>query len=124
VVYLDTHVVVWLYAGMVDRVSDAARSLMEKQALLVSPIVHLELQYLRETGRITVDGSLVLASLRQTIGLEICDQPFALVAAESVGQSWTRDPFDRLIVAQATVRSAPLVTKDRTILERYRRAVW
>jgi PIN domain nuclease of toxin-antitoxin system len=38
--------------------------------------------------------------------------------------SWTRDPFDRLIVAQAAVRDAPLLTKDRAIRRRYRAAVW
>ena len=37
---------------------------------------------------------------------------------------WTRDPFDRLIAAQAIVADAPLVTADRTILEHLPLATW
>ena len=42
----------------------------------------------------------------------------------SIQQDWTRDTFDRLIVAQAKTRDASLLTKDRTILEHYPHAVW
>jgi PIN domain nuclease of toxin-antitoxin system len=40
--------------------------------------------------------------------------------------SWTRDPFDRLIVAQArcTRRSIALITKDRLIRRHFKGAVW
>ena len=123
-IYLDTHVVVWLYAGDVERLSPIACKLIESQALLVSPIVQLELEYLREIDRLTVGSALVLESLEQSIGLEMCDRPFAQVVIESIQQSWTRDPFDRLIVAQAKARDARLLTKDRTILSHYDHAVW
>ena len=39
-------------------------------------------------------------------------------------RKWVRDPFDRLIVAQAIANEAPLVTKDEKIRRHYRRAVW
>jgi PIN domain nuclease of toxin-antitoxin system len=39
-------------------------------------------------------------------------------------QDWTRDPFDRLITAQAAVGSDVLITKDATITANYPRAVW
>ena len=123
-IYLDTHVVVWLYAAELDRFTPTAKDRLEREDLLISPIVQLELQYLRETARITVDSALILESLGQTIGLELCGQPFALVVVESIQQDWTRDPFDRLIVAQAKTRDASLLTKDRTILEHYPHAVW
>ena len=38
--------------------------------------------------------------------------------------SWTRDPFDRLIVAQASLAGAPLVTKDRMIRKHFAKAAW
>ncbi len=40
-------------------------------------------------------------------------------------ESWAREPFDRLIVAQAKVNGfAPLITADATIRKQYPRAVW
>ena len=33
--------------------------------------------------------------------------------------SWTRDPFDRVITAQAALEQDRLITKDRVILEKY-----
>ena len=51
-IYLDTHVVVWLYAGLIERVSQKARDLISAQDLAISPMVSLELAYLQETGRI------------------------------------------------------------------------
>jgi len=38
--------------------------------------------------------------------------------------SWTRDAFDRLIVAQAALDRAALVTRDRLILKHYPKALW
>lgn len=123
-IYLDTHVVAWLYAGEAERFTTAGRRMLERDELLISPIVQLELQYLHETGRLAVDSSLVFDSLAASIGLRACDAPFADVVRESLAQSWTRDPFDRIIVAQAQLRAAPLLTKDRSIRKRYVHAVW
>ena len=39
-------------------------------------------------------------------------------------QSWTGDPFDRIIVAQAALRRASLITKDADIRAHYDRALW
>lgn len=122
--YLDTHAVVWLYAGEVERFTPQGRDVLEQELLMVSPIVQLELEYLRETDRIATASALILESLAGTIGLTVCDRPFISVVAESVHQTWTRDPFDRLIVAQAITRNAPLLTKDRTLLANYPRARW
>lgn len=123
-IYLDTHVAVWLYAGRVDLLPDGARSLVDANDLLVSPIVALELQYLHETGRTNEPAVPVLQSLARLIGLQRCDLPFADVVEASLRESWTRDPFDRVVVAHARLREAPLLTKDRTIREHFRGAVW
>jgi PIN domain nuclease of toxin-antitoxin system len=123
-IYLDTHVVAWLYAGRLDLVPAMARSLIEANVLRISPMVTLELQYLFETGRTTQPGAAVVAALAETIQLEVCDLPFERVVDEALRQVWTRDPFDRLIVGQARCRRAPLVTKDSGILESYADAIW
>jgi PIN domain nuclease of toxin-antitoxin system len=56
--------------------------------------------------------------------LTICDLPFAAVTHEALGFDWTEDVFDRLIVAQATVRRSKLVSADEKILDHYPHAVW
>ena len=39
-------------------------------------------------------------------------------------QSWTGDPFDRLIVAQAMANGAVLVTKDADIRQNDKQSIW
>jgi len=123
-IYLDTHVVVWLYAGLSEKFTDRGIDLLENRQLFISPMVQLELQYLKEIQRITVDSALMIETLAYSIGLQTCQTSFAQIVAESITETWTRDPFDRLIVAQAKTRKAPLLTQDRLILEHYPQAVW
>ena len=42
---------------------------------------------------------------------------------QALREKWTRDPFDRLIVANAKAAGAPLITKDERIRKHYRRAI-
>ena len=124
IVYLDTHVVVWLYIGELSSFPSKIRRLLEEADIKISPIVQLELQYLWEIGRIKVKGERIVHELAQTMGLKICDQDFNQVVLESVKQTWTRDPFDRFIVAQANLAHASLISKDEFILKHYSKAVW
>lgn len=122
--HLDTHVLVWLHAGLVDRFSPLARERLEAAPLRVSPIVQLELEYLFEIGRVTRPSADVLEHLSASLGLDLAPEPFAHVARAATREDWTRDPFDRIVVAQARLAGAALLTKDRTILERYAAAFW
>ena len=124
IAYLDTHVAAWLFAGDITRLSAAARAVIEVDDLLVSPAVLLELQYLYETKRVADNADTVVEDLRHRLSVRVCDLPFPDVARRAVTLSWTRDPFDRLIVAQAAVHEARLVTKDRSLRKRYRPSVW
>lgn len=123
-IYLDTHVVVWLYAGLTDRLADEVRKLVNSEELLVSPVVGLELQYLYETSRTAAQAGEVLEDLSLKLGLRQCSRAFPAVAASAVRQTWTRDPFDRIIVGQAALENDLLVTKDRLIRDHYPRAFW
>lgn len=121
---LDTHVVAWLHAGDLSRLPPAVRRRLDSEELGVSPIVLLELEYLRKTGRLTVPADSILADLRQAIGLKLLTEPFAAVVQESLRHTWTRDPFDRLISAHALVGGYDLATKDRTIRRHCKAAFW
>lgn len=46
------------------------------------------------------------------------------VVMEAMVQTWTRDPFDRIITATASTANAVLLTKDWGILDHYARAFW
>jgi len=122
--YLDTHVALWLYAGETARISRRAATVMNAETLLASPIVLLELQYLREIGRIAATPHAVVAELKRRMGLAVQSRPLEAVAEQALELDWTRDAFDRLIVAQAALDGAPLVTADRTIRKYYPKAVW
>ena len=122
--YVDTHVVVWLYEKDEERVSPLARELIESHDLLVSPMVLLELEYLFEIGKTTAKAAEVYDYLRETIQIEVCSKPFTAVVKKSIGMKWTRDPFDRLITAHAAIDESPLLTKDDTIHTYYPDAVW
>lgn len=123
-ILLDTHVVAWLHAGDVDRFPDRARSLLETEALAASPLVSLELQYLHEIGRTSEPADAVLAALGRTLGLSVVDCSLTELIGRASGLDWTRDPFDRLLAAHATVEQAPLLTADRAIRANLPLAVW
>jgi PIN domain nuclease of toxin-antitoxin system len=84
----------------------------------------LELALLEETGRIRARAQTILAELQELLALFIFDLPFAQVSLGALQQKWTRDPFDRLIVAQAFSRGARLVTKDPFVRRHFKDAVW
>jgi len=123
-IYLDTHVVAWLYAARADLLSHRARKRIEENELLVSPMVLLELDFLREIGRISARGSMVYQNLHARIGLKLCGQPFQGIVESASSQDWTRDPFDRIIVGHAAASKKGLVTRDETIQQHYSRAIW
>ncbi len=123
-IHLDTHVVAWLFAGDLERLGEGNRALLRDHALVISPMVELELEYLYEIGRTAIPGGEVVADLQRRLGLTRSDRSFPEVVAVALVQTWTRDPFDRLIVAQAAIDSTPLLTKDVLIRDHYPEAVW
>ena len=123
-IHLDTHVAAWLYAGRSDLFPPRVRVHLEGEELVVSPMVLLELQYLFEVGKATEPSRTVMAALHLVLEVRVCTLSFESVAAAALAFDFTRDPFDRLITAQADVAEASLITKDRKIREFYPRAVW
>ena len=121
---LDTHVAVWLYTGERERLSDIAAAAIDEHVPVVSPMVQLELTYLHEIGRLRVGGAEILDDLEARIGLVRSDLPMATVIQAVGALSWTRDPFDRLIVGDAIAAAATLVTKDDVIHTNTTVAAW
>lgn len=111
-ILLDTNALIWLAAG-----HKRARPLVDQAApLRLSPASLLEVQFLEESGRLRVDIDAVVADPRWKV-----DEPSALSWMLRAGEErWTRDPFDRLIVAHARLRGWRLATADADVLQRLR----
>lgn len=124
-IYLDTHAVIWLYERKLDKFTKSTLSLLDgKDLLLVSPAVKLELQYLYEIDRIIIPIEEMLVELKQKLGLSICDRSFHEIINKASFLNWTRDPFDRLIVASAALGDDLLISKDINIRNNYQHACW
>ena len=121
---LDTHVIVWLYTGEEELLGDTARAAIDNEAPAISPMVQLELNYLHEIGRLTVGGADIVNDLGRRIGLRRSDADLAAMIDAAGALTWARDPFDRLIVADALVTGATLLTKDRRIQRHTSIARW
>lgn len=123
-IYLDTHIVVWLYAGLVEKFNQPVKDLINENEPHICPVVRLELQYLYEIQRITDDPKDIVEDLSMRLGLKVCNKDFNTIVSKAMTFSWTRDPFDRLIVANASLDDNILVSKDQNILGRYPNARW
>lgn len=116
---------VWLCERQLDRLTPCARAAIEQSDLLISPMVLLELQYLYKIRRIVRPPQALLNQLETQMGLRLCDHPFPAIIHTALFETWTRDPFDRVIVAHARSNGyAPLVTSDDKIRENYPNTVW
>ncbi|MBS1026436.1 type II toxin-antitoxin system VapC family toxin [Gluconobacter cerinus] len=111
---LDTHLLLWA-AGEPDRLSVRARSLMEDQdnALVFSAASLWEITIKAGLGRadFQIDPHLLRRGLIEN-GYE--ELPVTGQHALAIGQlpDVHRDPFDRILVAQATVEGLLLLTQD------------
>lgn len=123
-IYLDTHVLVTLWLGSIDKLGQAAKQAISEQDLIASPAAVLELELLHEIRRLRPTATALVSTLNEQFGLLMCDLPFSTVVQYALTEKWGRDPFDRLIVANAKANSAPLLTKDERIHRHYSRAIW
>ena len=123
-VYLDTHLVLWLYAGSLDLISKKVLQMLDEEELYISPIVELELQYLNEIKKTKKSSFEITDALHKEINLKICAKDFSSIIKESLRMHWTRDPFDRIIVAHASLNANTLITKDDAMRVHYKHAVW
>jgi PIN domain nuclease of toxin-antitoxin system len=122
--FLDTQVVVWLAERPLGKLSAAATTAIEESDVAISPMVLLELEYLYEIKRIVTQPLALVNQLEIQIGLAVSDGSLAAVMRTALFETWTHDPFDRVIVAHARTANLPLVTSDTKIRENYTRAVW
>lgn len=83
-----------------------------------APITLLEVQFLAEIGSLRMSPGRSAASLADDERWRVDEPPALKWIAAACPLDWTRDPFDRLLVAHARVRGWRLATADEVLLER------
>jgi PIN domain nuclease of toxin-antitoxin system len=115
---VDTHVLLWLLSTP-DRIVEPVREALADRAnlLLASVASALEISTKVRLGKLEAPD-LAAALPRRLDDISAAVLPITLEHAVLAGSmSWAhRDPFDRLLVAQATLEDAVLVTVDATIV--------
>lgn len=110
---LDTHFLLWVITRSARL--DEFPWLERYEPWGISPVSLLEVQFLAETGRLEVDSPRLVVALKQDPRFVIDELPLLSLIEQALPISWTRDPFDRLLVAHSTARRTPLCTVDRDI---------
>ncbi|MGI9280865.1 MAG: type II toxin-antitoxin system VapC family toxin [Endozoicomonas sp.] len=122
-VLIDTHIAVFLHANELGKLSRGACDVLESHDIVLPEIARLELQYLYEINRIAYPPEQIVADLYGDIGLASSNTPVNSLIQTAINIHWTRDVFDRLIVADALFRNCSLVTRDNKIIEHFPKAL-
>ena len=122
-VLLDTHALLWALDGS-DELSETARRTIVKldNEVLVSSVSAWEIAIKRALGKLEAPRDLGAAIdeagfVRRLIRFEDCEALEAL-------PNHHRDPFDRMLVAQALVEGIPVVTRDPWIRHYGVQTIW
>ena len=115
-VLLDTHLLLWALAEPA-KLPGTARRLLSEAEVYVSAASIWEISIKTGLGKLTADPAEVLAALEPAgfLSLPVTGQHAARVATLPPVH---RDPFDRLLVAQALTEPMRLLTGD-PVLARY-----
>lgn len=125
IAYLDTNALVWLADGDLAGLSPKIDRLLEHAELLFSPMVLLELEFLYDIKRNKRPARDIQSKVEHELGVRLCELPFPAIASAALDEKWTRDPFDRLIVAHAKANGfAWLISADEAMHKHYPRTIW
>jgi PIN domain nuclease of toxin-antitoxin system len=92
----------------------------ESDASSRHPLSNLEIQFLAEVGRLSVSNPEFTSTVMKDRRFIIDDISLETLVGHALRLDWTRDPFDRLLVAHSLARRVALCTTDRAIRSRHR----
>jgi len=121
---LDTHVVLWWMAGESERIGKRAREafVAADARPVISAVSIWEVAIKRRLGKLDAPPDLLEQLERARVNL----LPITARHGDRVGTlpMHHRDPFDRLLVAQAEIEQLPLATADDWIASYGVDVVW
>ncbi len=124
---LDTHVFLWWIAGD-HRLSEKAVQVISEadNRLFLSAASGWEIAMKAKLGKLLIDGDVTSFIIEQMRLNSIEQLPVMLSHALHVStlEALHRDPFDRLLVAQAQLERMPILTADRYIAAYPVETVW
>jgi PIN domain nuclease of toxin-antitoxin system len=118
---LDTHVFIWLSLNP-ERLSERVTDLLmdETNLWFLSLASVWEMQIKRQLGKLSLNLPLpeLIASQQQTNGLQLLPIELNHIFTLENLPQFHRDPFDRLLIAQAITEQIPLLSID-TVFDHY-----
>lgn len=123
IVLLDTHALIWSLEDS-PRLSDTARKVIEETGNLImaSVVSAWEIAIKVSLGRLEVPDDLELAI--DAAGFSKRLVSFADARRVLALPNHHRDPFDRMLVAQAMVDGVPIVSRDPLIAQYPVQTIW
>ena len=118
---LDTHTFIWFFNGD-EQLSSKAKKLIEDSKInkFVSIASLWEIAIKIGLGKLTFNGnSSEIAELSIKNGFQILQISVDHIVAYETLELIHRDPFDRILIAQAIVEKMTIITKDDNI-QKYR----
>jgi PIN domain nuclease of toxin-antitoxin system len=122
---IDTHTLLWFTTGN-PRISDNLRLQIENNDNLLSIASVWEMAIKHSIGKLNLDMSFDDFVEQQIIGngitlKEINQQHISVIAQLPLHH---RDPFDRMLIAQAMVENIPIISADRVFDAYQIRRLW
>jgi len=108
---LDTHVLLWWLDDPLAMDGRAMKSIADgNNVVFISAAVIWEIRIKQALGKLTIPPDFQKVLEREPFDM----MPITVEHAHAVGDlpAYHRDPFDRMLVAQATVEKLTLVTRD------------
>jgi PIN domain nuclease of toxin-antitoxin system len=124
---LDTHVFIWMDSEPLQLSPTVETILKNKSnAVFLSVVSAWEIQIKTQIGKLALSMPVeaVIQEQQKNNGLQIL--PVTLAHALKVGELLLhhKDPFDRLLVAQAIVEACTLITKEPVLSEYDVKVIW
>jgi PIN domain nuclease of toxin-antitoxin system len=123
----DTHTFIW-WDSQPNNLSQTALTLLQDRSniLLLSVISIWEMQIKLQLGKITLNHPLleIIENQQKTNQIEVLTVKLTHVLALDSLPIVHKDPFDRLLIAQANVENAALVSCDPIVAQYPVNLIW
>ncbi|MEP7072324.1 MAG: type II toxin-antitoxin system VapC family toxin [Verrucomicrobiota bacterium] len=126
-VLIDTQVVIWLAGGVESQLTPAAKRCFEEaDALFLSVVSYWEIAIRRSVKKLKWDDRENDASARGLGENQIEEIAIRHAHCDKVATlpRHHRDPFDRMLIAQAQVEDFAILSRDREFAKYDVRVVW